>query len=87
MQRREFISGVGAAAILSGNYQANAQASDANSNQPQPAASSSAAAAARIPRVQSPGINVERCSIGHWGQPERASPLSGWAAPILDSQP
>jgi predicted aldo/keto reductase-like oxidoreductase len=55
MQRREFISGVGAAAILSGNYQANAQASDANSKQPQPAASSSAAAAARIPRVQSPG--------------------------------
>jgi hypothetical protein len=48
MQRREFISGVGAAAILSGNYQANAQASDANSKQPQPAASSSAAAASRF---------------------------------------
>ncbi len=55
MQRREFISGVGAAAILSGSYQANAQASDANNNQSQPAASPSAAAAARIPRVQSPG--------------------------------
>ena len=55
MQRREFISGVGAAAILSGSYQANAQASVANNNQSQPAASPSAAAAARIPRVQSPG--------------------------------
>ena len=55
MQRREFISGVGAAAILSGNYQSKAQASDADNGQRQQTASSSAAAAARIPRVASPG--------------------------------
>ena len=50
-----WVLGVGAAAILSGSYQANAQASGANNNKCRQPASPSAAAAARIPRVQSPG--------------------------------
>ena len=55
MQRREFISRATAAAILSANYEANAQAADAEHGQPLLTEPSSAAAAARIPRVGNAG--------------------------------
>jgi uncharacterized protein len=55
MQRRDFLSGAAAAAILSTNSKATAQAADAEHGQPLLTEPGSAAAAARIPRVTSAG--------------------------------
>jgi predicted aldo/keto reductase-like oxidoreductase len=55
MQRRNFLSGAAAAAIVSTGYKARAQAADTEPGQPALTETGSAAAAARIPRVVSAG--------------------------------
>jgi uncharacterized protein len=55
MQRRDFLSGVAAAAIASTNLKVGAQAAEAEHGQPMLTEPGSAAAAARIPRVASAG--------------------------------
>jgi uncharacterized protein len=55
MQRRDFLSGATAAAIVSANFKAGAQVADAEYGQPLLTESGSAAAAARIPRVTNAG--------------------------------
>jgi uncharacterized protein len=55
MQRRDFLSGATAAAIVSANFKAGAQVADAEHGQPLLTEAGSTAAAARIPRVTNAG--------------------------------
>lgn len=76
MQRRHFLSGAAAAAIVSTSRKARAQAADAERGQPILTEPGSAAAAARIPRVASAGEMLYR-DLGATGEKVSVIGLGG----------